>query len=69
MKETQVDDQGRVRCPVCGGSDFSDKRTVKGKIAMGVFAPKRLKCRGCGENLHGGGKPYKPKKGMPGYKG
>lgn len=60
MKETTVDSQGRVRCPRCGASDFSDKRTVKGKVLGGaVLAPKRLKCRGCGANLKRGGKPYK----------
>ncbi|HWC22772.1 MAG TPA: hypothetical protein VG502_10780 [Flexivirga sp.] len=82
MKETQVDQDGRVRCPVCGGADFSDKRTGKAKLGaagLGVLtlgvggalaaaaAPKRLKCRGCGENLKRGGGPYKPRKGMPGY--
>lgn len=51
MKSTVVDSAGVVRCPVCGASDFSDKRTIKGKIAVGVLAPKRLKCRGCGANL------------------
>lgn len=69
MKSTQVDSDGRVRCPVCGASDFSDKRTGKAKAAgfitlgVGVVAmPKRLKCRGCGENLKRGGDPYVPPK-------
>ena len=60
-----VDGDGNVRCPVCGASDFSDKRTGKAKWGVGVTlgvaviaaAPKRLKCRGCGENLKRGGKP------------
>jgi len=67
MKSTQVDSDGRVRCPVCGADDFSDKRTGKAKAAgfitlgIGVVAmPKRLKCRGCGTNLKRGGGPYKP---------
>lgn len=73
MKETQVDAEGNVRCPVCGATDFSDKRTGKAKlvgvatVGVGALAmPKRLKCRGCGTNLKRGGKPYTPKKGMPG---
>lgn len=51
MRSTIVGPDGSVRCPACGGTQFSDKRTVKGKIAAGVLAPKRLKCRGCGANL------------------
>jgi len=54
VKKTKVDDDGRVRCPKCGASDFSDKRTVKGKLVGGVLAPKRLVCRGCGAALKKG---------------
>lgn len=70
MKETTVDKEGRVRCPECGGSDFSDKRTGKAKLGgvltLGVgvaVMPKRLKCRGCGTNLRRGrGKPFEKSK-------
>jgi hypothetical protein len=51
MRSTTVDAEGVVRCPKCGASSFSDKRTLKGKIALGVMAPKRLICRGCGRAL------------------
>lgn len=52
MRTTVVDEEGIVRCPKCGARDaFTVKRTVKGKISMGVVAPKRLKCNGCGTNL------------------
>jgi hypothetical protein len=51
MKKTQVDEQGTVRCPKCGASAFAQKRSVKGKIALGLLAPKRTKCLGCGSML------------------
>lgn len=61
MKSTWVDDEGNVRCPKCGGKQFTSKRTGKAKwagaLAMGVgmaVMPKRLKCQGCGENLKTG---------------
>lgn len=69
MQETTVDKDGRVRCPKCGASDFSEKRTGKAKwmavatIGVGVAAmPKRLKCRGCGQNLKRGGGSYEKTK-------
>lgn len=54
MKSTRVDADGTVRCPKCGASDFTDKRTVKGKLMGGLLAPKRLQCRGCGTSLKKG---------------
>lgn len=72
MKSTVVDANGSVRCPVCGAADFSDKRTgrakwgagIAGAVTLGLAAPaaiaampKRLKCRGCGENLKRGDAP------------
>ena len=55
MKSTKVDKEtGAVRCPKCGATGFSDKRSVKGKIGMGIMAPKRLKCQGCGTMLKRG---------------
>lgn len=61
MKSTWVDDEGNVRCPKCGGKQFTSKRTGKAKwagaLTMGVglaAMPKRLKCQGCGQNLKTG---------------
>ena len=52
MKSTKVDrETGDVRCPKCGANSFTQKRSVKGKVMMGVVAPKRLKCNGCGTML------------------
>jgi ribosomal protein S27E len=65
MKSTVVDEDGTVRCPVCGAvNSFMQKRTGKAKIigvaTVGVGAvamPKRLKCNGCGTNLKRGDPP------------
>lgn len=38
-------------CPICGGSSFVAKRTKKGVVAAGLFAPKRVRCVTCGESL------------------
>lgn len=54
MRTTQVDEDGNVRCPKCGANAFTSKRTVAGKMAAGLLAPKRLKCQGCGTNLRTG---------------
>jgi ribosomal protein S27E len=52
MKSTTVNTQtGAVTCPKCGSSQFTEKRSAKGKLAGGLMAPKRLKCQGCGEML------------------
>lgn len=51
MKSTQVDAHGTVRCPKCGATSFSQKRSAKGKVMLAFLAPKRLKCNGCGEML------------------
>ncbi len=63
MKSTQVTADGQVRCPVCGSTFFTEKRTGKAKwltvptIGLGVLlAPKRLKCGGCGTNLKRNGR-------------
>ncbi len=63
MKSTQVTADGQVRCPVCGSTFFTEKRTGKAKwltvptIGIGVLlAPKRLKCGGCGINLKRNGR-------------
>jgi len=51
MKSTLVDAQGTVRCPKCHATSFVSKRSVKGKLALGILAPKHLKCAGCGRML------------------
>lgn len=39
-----------LRCPKCGGASFKAKRSLKGKVAAGVLAPKsRVKCETCGK--------------------
>jgi hypothetical protein len=38
-----------LACPKCGGTQFTAKRSMKGKVAIGVFAPKtQVKCVACG---------------------
>ena len=52
MRSTKVDKAtGEVRCPKCRGNNFASQRSIKGKIAGGLLAPKRLKCNGCGTML------------------
>ena len=53
MKSTKVDrETGQVSCPKCGAvGQFTQKRSVKGKVALGLLAPKRLSCMGCGALL------------------
>jgi hypothetical protein len=65
MKATTVDTDGTVRCPVCGATSFTSKRTIKGKLAAGVLAPKRLKCDGCGTDLKRGEPPRRPTSPAP----
>jgi ribosomal protein S27E len=79
MKATVVDEDGTVRCPVCGATSFVAQRTGKAKLAgatvglvtLGVGAatiaamPKRLKCNGCGENLKRGDPPKSPPTARP----
>lgn len=76
MKSTIVTADGQVKCPVCGGQQFTLKRTVKAKLGAGLAGaftlgvggvigiaamPKRVYCLGCGENLKTG----KPEKKSP----
>lgn len=51
MMRTVVDEDGTVRCPMCRATSFTSKRTATGVVALGVVAPKRLRCNGCGRNL------------------
>jgi hypothetical protein len=40
---------GGLACPDCGGTQFTAKRSVSGKMVAGVLAPKtRVKCVTCG---------------------
>lgn len=46
-KFTSVSKSGA--CPRCGGTNFKAKRSVKGKVAAGLLAPKtQVKCTSCG---------------------
>ena len=54
MKKTQVDETGTGRCPKCGANGFVSKRSLKGKVGLGLLAPKRAKCMGCGTLLKTG---------------
>ncbi len=62
MKDIRIDDQGRRRCWNCGGTGFTEKRTTRSKLMVGVGAlvtKKKLKCQSCGEyNDTGSSKPY-----------
>lgn len=52
-KLSKVADAGA--CPKCGGSQFVPKRSLKGKMAGGVLAPKsRVKCITCGKEYKRG---------------
>lgn len=62
MKDIRVDAMGRQRCWNCGGLSFTEKRTVRSKVVVGVGAvvtKKKLKCQSCGEfNDVGNAKAY-----------
>lgn len=48
-------DQGVLTCPKCGSTAFKSKRSLKGKVAMGLMAPKsRVRCEACGETFKRG---------------
>jgi hypothetical protein len=41
--------EGGLACPRCGGTQFKAKRSVKGKVAAGLLAPKsQVRCVTCG---------------------
>lgn len=45
----RINDSGVLVCTVCGGSQFKAKRSVGGKLAGGLLAPKsRVQCVTCG---------------------
>lgn len=49
-------DDGTLRCPKCGSTQFKAKRSLKGKMLGGVLlAPKsRVKCEACGKQFKRG---------------
>lgn len=52
MKNIRVDKDGELRCWNCGFSNFTEKRTLRSKAAVGVGAlltKKKMKCQTCGE--------------------
>lgn len=66
MKDVRIDQDGELRCWKCGARGFTEKRTARSKVLVGVGAlatKKKLKCQSCGEyNDVGNAKPYKPTK-------
>lgn len=62
MKDVRFDPDGSPRCWNCGSRAFTNKRTTRSKVLVGVGAlltKKKLKCQRCGEyNDTGNGKPY-----------
>lgn len=62
MQDIRVDEDGRNRCWNCGGSGFTEGRTTRAKLAVGVGAfltKKKQRCTRCGEwNDVGSAKPY-----------
>jgi len=62
MRDVQIDKEQNLRCWKCGGKSFSERRTTRSKVLVGVgslVTNKKLKCRTCGEyNLMGNAKPF-----------
>ncbi len=49
LSEVGHSTEGGPACPRCGGTDFTAKRSAKGKVLIGVLAPKtRVRCVACG---------------------
>jgi ribosomal protein L33 len=67
MKDVRVDDSGTLHCWNCGSENFTEQRTTRAKVLVGVGAlltKKKLKCVVCGEyNDTGSAKPYKGPEG------
>jgi hypothetical protein len=50
-----IQSAGGLACRRCGGTGFTAKRSVAGKVVLGVLAPKtRVKCVACGMSYHRG---------------
>jgi hypothetical protein len=62
MQDIRIDAEGNHHCWKCGGTNFTEKRTLRSKAAVGVGAlltKKKLKCQDCGEyNDTGSAKPF-----------
>jgi hypothetical protein len=73
VQDIRIDDEGNQRCWNCGGKNFTEKRTLRSKVAVGTATVltggvalvglaavhKKLKCQNCGEyNQTGDAKPY-----------
>lgn len=62
MKNVRIDHEGNSRCWNCGSKGFTEKRTTRSKVLVGVgtfMTKKKLKCQRCGEyNDVGNGQPY-----------
>ncbi len=62
MKNVRIDENGELRCWNCGGRSFTEKRTMRSKVIVGVGAlltKKKLKCQICGEyNDAGNAQPF-----------
>lgn len=62
MKNVRIDDNPELRCWNCGGKGFTEKRTTRSKMIVGVGAlvtKKKLKCQTCdGYNDTGNAEPF-----------
>jgi len=63
MKNVCIDKSGDLRCYNCGSKGFTEKRTLRSKVIIGVgslLTKKKLKCQVCGEyNDTGNADEYK----------
>jgi DNA-directed RNA polymerase subunit RPC12/RpoP len=62
MKNVRIDENADLRCWNCGSKGFTEKRTTRSKVAVGVgtfLTKKKLKCQSCGEyNDTGNAQPF-----------
>jgi len=55
LSQAGATEDGTIRCPKCGSTAFRSKRSLKGKLAAGLLAPKtRVKCEVCGKQFKRG---------------
>jgi hypothetical protein len=53
LEHANVAGDGTITCPVCGGTTFTNKRSVKDRALWGILGflpfltPKSLTCDGC----------------------
>ena len=64
VRDIEIDADGRQRCWKCGGQNFTQQRTTRSKVSVGLGAAltkKKLRCVQCGTyNDVGSAKPYQP---------